>query len=192
MAAHPQARIENDLCTTCGMCCDGTIFDFVRVEDGEAGRLSPHLALRAEPGHGTVFDQPCPQLKDRRCAIYAARPARCARYECEVLRGVKAGTVDIEDAHRRVAQAQKLAGELTGALAAGATLTEARRALRDSPAAWQGEDPNPDERMRIARARLLTVALNAFLDRHFRRKDRPLLPAPFGLDPPPESAPPVA
>lgn len=183
MASPPPPAVEQDLCTSCGLCCDGTIFGVVRVSADEAGRLASLLPLRDEPAHGIVFDQPCPQFNRGRCSIYADRPARCARYECEVLRAFKAGSLKLDEAAHRIAQARKLAGDLTGVLQAGATMVDARKALREAPAAWQDDVADQDQRMRIARVRLLTVALNAFLDRHFRRKDQALLPAAYGAEP---------
>jgi Fe-S-cluster containining protein len=181
--ASPLLPVEQDLCTSCGLCCDGTIFGIVRVSADESDRLASLLPLRHDQAHGIVFDQPCPQFSQGCCSIYAQRPARCARYECEVLRAFKAGSLKLDEAERRIAQARKLARDLTGVLEAGATMVDARKALHEAPAAWQDEDADPGQRMLIARARLMTVALNAFLDRHFRRRDQALLPAAYGAEP---------
>jgi len=87
--------MASDLCTACALCCDGTLFGSVKVEDEDR----PHLRLPLVDG---ALAQPCAALVDRRCSVYAERPASCARYACELLKQVEAGVVRVAEARDRV------------------------------------------------------------------------------------------
>lgn len=70
------------LCTSCGFCCDGTLFQraLLRPEELEPARRA---GLRVIQDRG--FEQPCPKLVDRACGIYADRPSVCRSFECKLL-----------------------------------------------------------------------------------------------------------
>lgn len=58
----------DNICFDCGLCCNGTIFDKVRVEGGD------DLIL------------PCINLtNENKCSIYENRPERCKVFECKIL-----------------------------------------------------------------------------------------------------------
>ena len=108
------------LCGSCGLCCDGTIFDGVPI-DGSllADARSRALPIAVRPG-GPELRQPCPHHgADGLCAVYAARPAECARFECALLRRLRAGDVTDDDALARVAEARALAASLRARLGRG-------------------------------------------------------------------------
>ena len=103
---------EQQLCLTCGMCCDGVIFADVRLQaDDDAGRLR-ELGLplcgtrkRLESG-GLKFAQPCAALEGYACRIYPERPAHCRNFECLLLKAVKSGRFRREAAVRMIRDAQ--------------------------------------------------------------------------------------
>ena len=76
----------NALCMQCGLCCDGTFYGSVVIEDAELPRLA-RVGLRVirdvESGVATMA-QPCSALQGCLCAVYEERPAACARYECSL------------------------------------------------------------------------------------------------------------
>ena len=86
------------LCRACGLCCDGTLFDLVKLEPGDdAGKLKA-LGLPIAAGRGKTpvarFPQPCSALcQDRSCRLYADRPWQCRTFECQVLKDAKAGRI---------------------------------------------------------------------------------------------------
>jgi Fe-S-cluster containining protein len=126
---------SNGLCLECGLCCNGVIFANVRL--GPNDTLAPlqsigvtfnaarakALAADRQRQESTVesamrnlkLSQPCPALDGCRCRVYADRPDYCRRFECLLLKRVRAGRLDrdaalrlIRKARRRVEQVKRL------------------------------------------------------------------------------------
>jgi uncharacterized protein len=93
------------LCTTCGLCCDGTLFADVELGRAEAARLE-NMGLEVEVTDGGLLSQPCAALKDRRCSIYAHRPKCCRTFECQLLQDAQRGAVTAERALEQIVEAQ--------------------------------------------------------------------------------------
>ena len=153
---------EQSLCTACGMCCDGTLFGHVRLAPEDvADAIDAGLAIVSVEG-GSGFLQPCPQLGDGECAIYARRPGACRRYRCTTLIALEGVAIDRIVASRRVEAAK-------GALARlrqnrpDQTLSAIRAEFGVS-----GIASDPGHLVALA-------ALELILDRHFRRKDQQVL-----------------
>lgn len=75
------------LCTACGMCCNGVLFEIVRLQSGDSTRALESLGLKInrkkkEP----YFHQPCSALKGCTCTVYEGRPVRCRLFECKLLK----------------------------------------------------------------------------------------------------------
>lgn len=88
---------SEELCASCGACCDGTLFRVTAVRAGE--RLPAGGVATAT----TAAPQPCPAHVAGRCAIYASRPQACRAYECEPLRAFRTGEIDEATARQQVA-----------------------------------------------------------------------------------------
>lgn len=127
------------LCLHCGLCCNGVLFADVRPEPGDHSPLF-------EGGRSRVA-QPCPAFNASNCAcaIYAGRPARCRKFECRQLLGVRAGTITTEKALRQIHAARELATQVEKLLAElgfhNARLPLSRRFQRCQRAAERGELP---------------------------------------------------
>lgn len=106
-----------ELCRACGLCCDGSLFDGVKLEPGDdAGKLKA-LGLPVTVRRGKVmlarFPQPCAALcADRTCRLYAHRPAQCRVFECGVFKDVKGGRTTLGSALRVVGQARRRADRI--------------------------------------------------------------------------------
>jgi BNR repeat-like domain/Putative zinc- or iron-chelating domain len=103
-----------DLCRACGLCCDGTLFDVVKLEAGDDARKLSGLGLPITVSRGKApvarFPQPCAALcADRSCRLYANRPWQCRTFECRTLKEAKAGEVTFADGLRTVKQARRRA-----------------------------------------------------------------------------------
>lgn len=83
------ARDATRVCLSCGMCCDGTLFDRapLKANEVEPARASVLKVLQTPDG-GHALAQPCAALKTAGCSIYEQRPAACRRYECPLLRAL--------------------------------------------------------------------------------------------------------
>ncbi|MBL9201503.1 MAG: hypothetical protein JNL39_13425 [Opitutaceae bacterium] len=113
-----------ELCVACGLCCDGTLFDFVKLESGDDGAKLKGLGLPVKVSRGASpvarFPQPCAALcADRTCRLYAERPRQCRMFECGVLKDARAGRITfaaalrlVKQARRRADEARRLLGEL--------------------------------------------------------------------------------
>ncbi len=104
----------DQLCVACGLCCDGTLFDLVKLEAGDDRAKLKALGLPVKVSRGAVpvarFPQPCVALcADRRCRLYADRPWQCRVFECGVLKDAKAGRISVAVALRLIKQVRRRA-----------------------------------------------------------------------------------
>lgn len=167
MTAAPQPEppvIEQDLCTSCGMCCDGTMFDHVQVKPDEQTRLAEHFTLHRN-ATGAVFDQPCPHARHQRCMIYELRPHTCRTYRCTTLTAFQADEITHAEAVRRIDEALAARTRTMPLINPGETLARAR--LRRSALASA-----PTDTAKNARFILTLTALDMLLDRYFRKPDK--------------------
>jgi len=65
------------------------------------------LGIDEDDVDGPVLSQPCRALRGTRCGIYAHRPEGCRTFECRLLRGVRDGTLGVERAGARIAEARE-------------------------------------------------------------------------------------
>lgn len=105
------------LCLACGLCCDGTLFDLVKLEASDDPAKVKRLGLPVKVSRGKVpiarFPQPCAALcADRTCRLYADRPWQCRVFECGLLKKAKAGQVPFPSALREVKQARRRADKV--------------------------------------------------------------------------------
>lgn len=100
---------EQEICVTCGFCCDGTIFRHAHLNPGERNMIPELLAESVRDFDGTdYFLQPCPYFKGK-CSIYDIRRADvCGSYRCQLLKDVEAGRVSPGEALREVADAMAM------------------------------------------------------------------------------------
>ncbi|HRI12102.1 MAG TPA: YkgJ family cysteine cluster protein [Verrucomicrobiota bacterium] len=106
------AADASDLCLTCGLCCDGTLFGDVELQAGDDRARLRALGLpviRSRSGRRpSRWLQPCPALgAGCRCAIYRERPLHCREFDCALLQSVKAGALEIADARRTIRQTRR-------------------------------------------------------------------------------------
>lgn len=95
------------LCRSCGLCCDGTLFTFVRLEPGEASRARASSLPIVERDGAEALPQPCAALDGCDCRVYDARPAPCSRYDCMLLIALKSGEVTLAEARSTVEEARR-------------------------------------------------------------------------------------
>lgn len=106
-----------ELCRACGLCCDGTLFDGVKLEatDDAAKLKALGLDVTVSRGKAAVarFPQPCGALcADRSCRLYAFRPWQCRVFECRVFKEAKAGRLTYPAALRVVGRARRRADKI--------------------------------------------------------------------------------
>ncbi len=108
---------SEQLCLACGMCCDGTLFDVVKLERGDDAAKLKALGLPVSLSRAKTpvarFPQPCSALcADRSCRLYADRPWQCRTFECRLLQDAKAGRITFAAALPVVKKARRLADKV--------------------------------------------------------------------------------
>jgi Fe-S-cluster containining protein len=105
------------LCSNCGLCCNGVLFADVELRAGDdVGRLA-ELGLSLAKKRGKLaFAQPCACFDGKLCGIYADRPKRCRTFECGLLKRVEAGELDVDAALKDIAQTKRQAEKVRGLL----------------------------------------------------------------------------
>lgn len=167
---------SSDLCTKCGICCSGILFDTVPVAPDEAERLSA-LGLVLDEAEGEMsFKLGCPMLCERRCTVYEQRPARCQKYRCALLEKYQAGEIAYEPASALVDQALALIESVRPYAERLGVRRAAGPLWSRCFAEWHSLDAEERVAPENARHMLDLTRLNMLLDRHFRRgKQRRLL-----------------
>lgn len=160
---------SQQLCTSCGLCCAGAIYDYVRLEPSEATGWRESGRETGGDEQNPLFTLPCPMLCGTICSIYDSRPSRCRHFRCGVLGQLEDGEIGFAEARDHVATAKMLVAGVTEFLHPGETLATARRSwLARSPADSMGLEAGRDS-IGAKRLHLAMLALNLYLDRHFRK-----------------------
>jgi hypothetical protein len=157
------------LCTRCGLCCDGRLFDYAKIAEGEepAIRAAGLEIVRGDDCERN-FRLPCKFLSDGCCTRYETRFHVCRSFRCELLRAVQMGSVGLATALATVDEAKRLLARAERHLEGPATRPMRRakmRQLRELQSTTDGP-----EREAQARARLDLMTAKLFLERHFHRR----------------------
>jgi Fe-S-cluster containining protein len=104
----------SQVCVRCGLCCDGTLFGRVAAAKLDLPADLIQIGLRPAPGREggkPEFYLPCPKFEDR-CSIYDSRPHICRQFECGLLKSLKSGEIELENALRVAIEARSLRNDL--------------------------------------------------------------------------------
>ena len=165
-----------NLCLSCGLCCDGTLFARTWVGAAEPVEAFRAVGLRITPDRETEgryeLPLPCSRFENGRCRTYGCRPAICSAYRCHSLRRVEAGKMALHEAKgivqsaraRRLHLRRLLDGhfpELAG--------EPSMRAIRIVGRAMAGMDESRRRRFREVHGEFLLAAVSLvdFLLRYF-------------------------
>lgn len=114
----PSEKILNEelsaLCLTCGMCCDGTLFNKATIQDDADEKIALNLGLTtfSNTKGERFFKLPCHHFK-KCCTIYdKERPSVCHTYFCKPLRDVRNGKLELTDAKNRILKAVSYRAEV--------------------------------------------------------------------------------
>lgn len=103
------------LCAACGMCCDGTMFQIVRMQPGEVPAELGKLGLKIRCRDGEYYmEQPCSALREKRCTVYDQRPVRCRLFNCQQLGRVERGETTKSEAMTMIIETRVLVEKVRG------------------------------------------------------------------------------
>jgi hypothetical protein len=89
----PHGDAAQDICTSCGFCCDGTMFRFVAFVDRVEMERCSSVGLTTLQGK-QFFTQPCTAFDTTvGCKIYPDRPQRCRDFSCQLLGKFQRGEI---------------------------------------------------------------------------------------------------
>jgi len=157
------------------MCCDGTMYKTVAVdEDDQRDLLETAGLMFTIKGDATCFAQPCPAFGGGCCSIYEGRPAVCRNYRCLLLRHHEAGDVPHDEALALIARTTVLRDRVRSSLAAYVDTQEllSLDVMHRLMLAKLDATPDPAAaRREHAELLLEVVALRVLLAREFEPRD---------------------
>lgn len=156
---------SSPLCLECGLCCIGTLHEYVEVEPAEL-HLVGRLGVTVKPVNDRAigFRLPCVLYRKDRCSVYSDRPAACRAYRCTLLRELERGDVTLERALAVVRETKGLIAELDDH-------QEGKGLRRRLEQSWDTQDGligTGEARQANAAFALCVAALDVVLQRHFR------------------------
>lgn len=142
--------LTDELCTRCGLCCDGSLFADVELAHLEATTMEIlGLDVEENDADGVVMSLPCRALSGTRCSVYEHRPQCCRTFECGLLQNVRRGAESVQGARERIANTQASIAKVTELMARlGVPDQRLPLAERVAEALASGRDSVPQDRTR--------------------------------------------
>ena len=105
--------VEQEICVTCGFCCDGTLFKHAVLRPGERGNLPTKIEERyGKADEGEFFTLPCAYFCGK-CTIYdQKRAVVCGAFRCKLLKNVSKDQLTQANAMQTIASARTLRNEI--------------------------------------------------------------------------------
>jgi hypothetical protein len=87
---------SENICLSCGLCCDGTLIGFVQLEKEELPRLRKVMEIEGTENNAFLL-HPCKKYCNG-CTVYADRPTQCSKFNCGLLTAVEKHSIPFEKA----------------------------------------------------------------------------------------------
>jgi hypothetical protein len=159
---------EQQICTACGLCCDGTLFAHAVLRSGELANLPEKMVKQYfTTEKGEFFRLPCPYFK-KKCSIYYKQKAHvCSSFRCRLLFDLNKQEITPADALKIIGNARiqleeiHMLAHLVLNVSEKLPLTGIQEKLR-----CMEPDRTDTSQMKILIAR--STILEALLTRHFK------------------------
>lgn len=104
---------EQNICITCGFCCDGTLFNKAVLQAGEYDNLPVKIKQNYfKQDDNEYFKLPCLYF-DNLCTIYHQQKADiCSSFRCQLLKDFSGGKITMDYALTAISNAKKIKEEL--------------------------------------------------------------------------------
>jgi len=153
---------ESTLCKSCGLCCTGHLFSWVRLKASEldSSQALGLNVIRSDPRQ-RGFTQPCPVWQGV-CTVYNSPhyPGGCRKYQCKLLKQMIDGDTPLSESLTIVQQAMVMIREVEALLPASPNISFRERLVA------QMEEGNADSDFHSKAEGLL-----AFFELHFGVND---------------------
>ncbi len=122
------------LCKSCGLCCSGHLFAWVRLNANELDKVE-NLGLnviRNDPRQ-RGFLQPCPVWQGGVCTVYESPdyPSSCRKYKCIVLRKLLDEEIDFSNAISQIEETLSLIKEIENLLPVSSAISFRERIIEN-------------------------------------------------------------
>lgn len=133
------------LCKSCGLCCSGHLFAWVRLNANELDK-SEALGLnviRNDPRQ-RGFTQPCPVWQGGICTVYTAPdyPSSCRKYKCQLLREMEDDNISLSNAMTVVEETLAMIREIEPLLPASSAISFRERLITYKETLEQAKEKN--------------------------------------------------
>jgi len=153
---------ESHLCLECGLCCQGILYDHVKLRPAEVPAVRRLGLPIVETDTGPTFPQPCLRHQGDRCTVYAERPSACRLYRCKLLKRHEMGELTWEESSQRVRQAKELVASLLRRLEPEGSATDLWKGVQSL--SNEGLAATPEHRKLLLDAAVLRVVLQTHFD----------------------------
>ena len=168
-------NFENNICVKCGMCCDGTLFNWASIEPDEiVDELFREEIIKTSQKGKIAFSLPCSFLHNCVCSIYNSekpkRPLVCGKFKCKLLLKQQAGTVSYDEAILLIEKTKQLAQKndalINEALPKSAALSTSKKikALKNE---FESAPNQAEFRKQYGPVLLNSFAFETWLKKHF-------------------------
>jgi len=119
------------LCRSCGFCCNGVLFENVRLRAGDNLRVLRPAGVTLKKKNGCLCAlQPCAAWREEGCGIYPDRPMRCREFACHQIVKYQSGSVSEEGVLQQIQDGKKLVAALRQLLLEAGSRNEHRPLLK--------------------------------------------------------------
>jgi len=158
----------SSFCLACGLCCLGVLHARAKIDPNEIAHVTSLGLIPDEIDGSLGFRLPCPHHRNGRCSIYGpSRPRVCGAYQCNVLKGFRAGTIIRESGLRIVQRAEELHAEVVAHLPKGCSFDDLSKAMARDWDAEGGPFDTLEKRKDQTDLFLAWASLKMFVTKHF-------------------------
>jgi hypothetical protein len=113
MSKEKNITEEQKICISCGLCCDGTLFDKAVLQEGEKSTLPQKMKNNYfRTKNKEFFRQPCPYFSGK-CMIYYQNKADiCSAFRCRLLNDYYKKILNFSETDHIIRQAKILREEI--------------------------------------------------------------------------------
>jgi uncharacterized protein len=149
---------SQNLCKSCGLCCSGHLFAWVRLNANELDKVEA-LGLRVirNDPRQRGFLQPCPVWQGGVCTVYESPnyPSSCRKYKCIVLRKLLDEEIDFPDAMNQIEETLGLIREVENLLPDSSVISFRERLIAHKENVEKLDKQNPKEKEFLLKAEKL-------------------------------------
>src|SRR5690606_2351862 len=120
------------LCKSCGLCCSGHLFSWVRLNANELDKVeSLGLNVIRNDPRQRGFLQPCPVWQGGVCTVYESPdyPSSCRKYKCKVLKQLLDEEIHLDEGLGQIGETLNLIREVESLLPVSSAISFRERII---------------------------------------------------------------